>query len=61
MKLIAELNVQHYMDRQNVVAALASAGYAVKVEERGRKPYTLAGGKFYVLVYEEDTTNEPST
>lgn len=54
MKLIAELKIQHYLDRQNIVSALASAGYAVKVVERNNKPYRLSGGEFYVLIYEDE-------
>ena len=49
MKTIAELHIQDWTDRQNVVAALANAGYFVAVEQREKNPYSVSR-EYYVIV-----------
>jgi hypothetical protein len=53
MKTIVELHIQHCQDRENVVTALANAGYFVTVEERKKDRHLISCGDFYVIVKED--------
>lgn len=57
---LCRLKIQHYYDRQNILSILASAGYAVRVEEENVPSYS-SNIIYTVVVYERRDTNEPST
>ncbi len=51
MKVLCKLQIDTYADRQNVLYALASAGYVVGVEEIKNTDYSHGIAHYLVVVY----------
>lgn len=57
---LCRLKIQHYYERHKLLSILASAGYAVRVEEKNEPSYS-SNTIYTVVVYERRNTNELST